>query len=60
MTVLMAVAVVVPMIMAVPMVRVPVPAQDHKDERVDPDAHQSQNKHHCTPQRMLNITLSLL
>ncbi len=41
----MAVVVVV----AVAMVRVPMPAQDDKDERIDQDPHQRQDEHYCTP-----------
>ena len=37
------------MIMAVAMVRVPMPAQDDKDESIDQDPHQCQNEHDCTP-----------
>ena len=40
---------VVIMAMAVAMVRVPMPAQDDKDERIDQDPHQRQDKHNCTP-----------
>ena len=37
------------MIMAVAMVRVPMPAQDDKDESIDQDPHQCQDEHDCTP-----------
>ena len=53
-------AMVVPVIMAVPMVRVPMPAQDDKNECIHPNAHQSQDEHHCTSQHMLDSVLSLL
>lgn len=36
------------MIMAVPMVRVPMPAQYQEDKGIDPNPHHSQDEHHCT------------